>query len=107
MLRYPEALAPVPESVQQVFWVQNVFIVLIVVGISAACFVYPADLARGVGLGRGLSGFLAVFWGLRLGVQFFYYSREKRRDYRYIDVLFLVTFVYLTGVFALAALGAG
>jgi hypothetical protein len=107
MLRYPEALAAVPESVRQVFWVQNAFIVVTVVGIGAACFVYPAELLRGAGLGRGLSGFLALFWGLRLGVQLLYYSRDKRRQYPFLDMLFLFTFVYLTGVFAMAALGTG
>ncbi|HVK12942.1 MAG TPA: hypothetical protein VM597_29585 [Gemmataceae bacterium] len=56
--------------------------------------------------GRGLSGFLAVFWGLRLGVQLFFYSPDERRRYRHLDRLFLVTFLYLTGVFAAAAAGA-
>jgi len=43
--------------------------------------------------GRGLSGFLAVFWGLRLGVQLFFYSPDERRRYRHLDRLFLVTFL--------------
>ena len=49
---------------------------------------------------------LAVFWGLRLGVQLFFYSPDERRRYRHLDRLFLVTFLYLTGVFAAAAAGA-
>ena len=107
MLRYPEALAAVAESVRQVFWVQNVFIVVVVVGLSLGCFIYPQELARGPGLGRSMSGFMAIFWGLRLGVQLFYYSPDKRRQYPLFDAMFLATFVYLTGVFAAAAIGAG
>ncbi|NNJ24356.1 hypothetical protein [Alienimonas chondri] len=105
MLRYPEAVAALPSSVRQVFWVQNVYIVLTVVGLSLACFAYPGELSSGAGLGRGLSGFLTLFWGTRLGVQLFYYSPEERRRRRAIDLLFVGTFVYLTGVFAVAAIG--
>ncbi len=107
MLRYSEALAGVPESVRQVFWVQNAFIMVIVVGLGLSCLLYPQELLDGSGLGRGMSGFLAVFWGLRLGVQLCYYSPDKRRQYPFFDVLFLVTFAYLTGVFAMAAWGVG
>jgi hypothetical protein len=94
----------VGNEVRQVFWVQNAFIVLTLIGTSLLCFVFPAELARGAGLGRAFSGFLAVFWGLRLAVQLLYYSPAKRRQYRAFDVLFILAFAYLTVVFAMAAL---
>ena len=104
-LRYPQAVAALPDSVRRVFWVQNVYLVLTVVGAALACFFSPEELSAGDGLGRGLSGFLALFWGSRLGVQLFYYSPAERRRHRAIDLLFLGTFLYLTGVFAAATIG--
>ncbi|HVJ79632.1 MAG TPA: hypothetical protein VNC50_01070 [Planctomycetia bacterium] len=104
MFRYPEALAAAPESVRQVFWVQNAFIMLALVGMSGACFAFPAELSGGTGLGRGLAAFLALFWGARLAVQLFYYSPEERRKRRFFDILFLLAFTYLIIVYALASL---
>jgi hypothetical protein len=101
--RYPESLATLPESVRQVFWAQNAFIMLSLAGMSGACFMYPAELSGGTGLGRGLSAFLAFFWGVRLAVQLFYYSPEERRKRRFFDILFLLAFTYLTVVYALAS----
>jgi len=105
MFRYHEAMAPVPEAVRQVFWIQNIFIVVTVIGISLLCLVHPTELAAGIGMGSAISGFLAFFWGLRLGVQLFYYSRAKRSQYPVFDLLFVMTFLYLTVVFAISAFG--
>lgn len=101
---YRESLAPAPEIVRQVFVVQNVFVVLTVIGLGVLCLVFPRDLAGSTALGRALSAFLAVFWGLRLALQLFYYSAAKRREYPVWDALFVIAFVYLAGVFSLAAI---
>lgn len=103
MLRYRESLRAVPRHVAQVFVVQNVFIVLTVIGMAALCLVFADELAGGSRLGRSLSFFLSVFWGIRLAFQWFVYDRELRRRHRVFDVLFLVAFAYLAVVFALAA----
>lgn len=103
MFRYREGLVSAPEVIRQVFWVQNVFIVLVLVGFSLLCLVWPAELTSGDRLARGVSGFLAIFWGLRLVTQFVYYSAAKRRQFWIMDSLFVIAFVYLTAVFAWAA----
>ena len=103
MFRYREALRSVPAHVAEVFWVQNVFIVLTVLGTAGLCFAFPADLAGGTALGRTVSGLLAVFWAVRLGVQLLYYDAALRRQHRSFDLLFIATFVYLTAVFGWAA----
>ncbi len=107
MFRYRESLRAVPAHVAEVFWVQNVFIVLTVVAAAGLCFAFPGDLAGGTRLGRALSGFLAVFWAVRLGFQLFFYDRAMRRQYRAFDVLFVAAFAYLVTVFAVAAAGPG
>ena len=105
MFRYREALEPVPESVRQVFWVQNGFIVITVAGMGIAWLLYPAELASGTGLGLGLCIFLALFWSFRLITQLVYYSPAKRREHRFFDILFLLVFVYLTGLFSSSVFG--
>ena len=105
LFRYRDSLADVPTAVRQVFWVQNLFIVVTLVGISALCLAVPGEFAT-TSIGRGLSAFLACFWGLRLAVQLFYYSPSQRREHRALDVSFVIAFVYLTVLFAIAAAGA-
>lgn len=105
MFRYREALEPIPESVRQVFWVQNGFIVITVAGMGIACWLYPAELTSGSGLGRGASVFLALFWGFRLITQLAFYSPAKRREHRAFDILFLIAFAYLSGLFLASAFG--
>jgi hypothetical protein len=78
--------------------------VLVVLGAAALCFAFPRELAGGSPLGRSLSAFLAVFWGLRLAIQLFAYDRALRRARPVFDALFLAGFAYLTGVFTAAAL---
>jgi len=104
MFRYRESIRTLPGHVAQVFVVQNVFIVLTVVAMAGLCFGFAGELAGGARLGRCLSGFLSVFWGIRLAFQLFVYDREMRRQHRLFDVLFLITFLYLVVVFAIAAL---
>ena len=103
--RYLEHLRNVPLVMRQVFLVQNAYIMLVQVGFALMCFFFAGDLTSGMGLGRAIAGFLAVFWGSRVLLQLSYYDRETRRANRFFDVLFLVADGYLAAVFALAALG--
>ncbi|HKI34486.1 MAG TPA: hypothetical protein VKA46_21705 [Gemmataceae bacterium] len=102
--RYLEHLRNVPPVLRQVFLVQNVYIMLVQGGFALLCFFFAGELTSGRGLGRGLAGFLAVFWGSRVLLQLFYYDRELRRANRLFDVLFLLGDGYLAAVFALAVL---
>ena len=61
MFRHRDSRRGVPAHVAEVFWVQNVFIVLIVLGMAGPCLALPADPAGGGRLGRATSGMLAVF----------------------------------------------
>ena len=104
MFRYRERIRTLPAHVAEVFLVQNGFIVFTVVGMAGLCFAFAEELAGGSSLGRSLSGFLSVFWFVRLIFQLFFYDRNVRRQYRIFDVLFLLAFAYLVALFAIAAL---
>lgn len=105
ILRYRESLASVPAIVREIFHVQHAFIIATLVGLAGACLVFPADLAGGTALGRAMSGYLALFWSARLGVQLFVYDAESKRRFPVVNALFTVAFVYLVVVFGLAASG--
>jgi hypothetical protein len=106
-LRYADNLAHASPIVRQIFTVHCVYIVLVVLGAAALCLVFPSELAGGSALGRCLSAFLALFWGLRVAIHLGYYDRATRRAHPLFDLLFLAAFVYLAAVFAGAALAGG
>jgi hypothetical protein len=104
LFAYRDNLARVSPIVRQIFIVHGVYIVLIVLGAAALCFAFPHELAGESSLGRSLSAFLALFWGLRIAIHLGYYDRALRRAHRVADRLFLAALTYLTAVFTVAAL---
>ena len=79
LLDYRGSLARVTPIVRDVFVVQNVYIVLVLVGLAGACFAFPADLAGRSPLGRAVAGFLAIaflsYWVRRSGFLPFVFYR--------------------------------
>lgn len=96
-------LANVPRFLRQIFYVHWVYIVIVVGLFTALCFGFAPDLAGASGLGRFLSGFMAAFWLLRIGLQVFYYDREVRRQNRGLDMLYLGSLIVLVLIFGIAA----
>ena len=103
-LRVRERMAGVPRFVRQIFYVHWIYIVIVVGMFSALCLGFASDLAGASGLGRFLSGFMASFWLLRIGLQIFYYDREVRRENRGLDMLYVGSLAVLVVIFAVAAL---
>jgi hypothetical protein len=98
-LRVREHLAGVPEFVRQIFYVHWVYIVIVLGMFAALCFRFARELAGATAMGRFLSGFMAAFWLLRIGLQIFYYDHEIRRENRVLDALYLVALFVLVAVF--------
>jgi hypothetical protein len=103
ILQYRENLAPVSPMIRQIFLVHSGYIVLVLVGFGIVSIVFASELAGGSGLGRFVSGFLAVFWLLRVPVQL-RYDPVIRRRYRLVDVAFLLAVLYLGATYLSAAL---
>ncbi len=106
-LEYDRNLAGASPIVRQIFHVHAAYIVLVLLGFAAMCFLFAPELAGGGGLGRFMSAFLALFWLPRPLVQLFYYDRQLRRRHRLLDLGFLLLFGFLAAVFGAAALGVG
>ena len=103
-LRVRERLAPVPRFLRQIFYVHWIYIVIVVGLFAALCFGFAPELAGASVLGRFLSGFMAGFWLLRIGLQVFYYDGEMRRENRGLDMLYLGALVGLVVIFGMAAI---
>jgi hypothetical protein len=103
-LRVRERLAGVPRFLRQIFYVHWIYIVIVVGLFAALCFGFAPQLAGASTLGRFLSGFMASFWLLRIGLQIFYYDREVRWENRVPDVVYVGSLVVLVAIFAVAAI---
>ena len=103
-LRVRERLAGVPRFLRQIFYVHWLYIVIVLGMFAALCFRFAPELAGATAMGRFLSGFMAAFWLLRIGLQIFYYDDEVRRENRALDALYLIALVALVVVFGVAAL---
>ena len=105
IFRYRENIAKVSPFVREVFIVQNIYIMATVITFGILCVGFAPELAGRSALGRFLSGFLAIFWGGRIVIQLFFYDKDVKRSRPILNIAFLVTFIYLCGTFAVAALG--
>jgi hypothetical protein len=106
-LRVRERLAGVPRFIRQIFYVHWIYIVIVLGLFAALCFGFAPELAGASPLGRFLSGFMAGFWLLRIGLQLFYYDNEVRRENRGMDMLYLGSLVLLVVIFGVAAMRPG
>lgn len=55
---------------RQVIWVHGAFLALVILAFGLVTTMFAADLAAGSPLARGICGFIALFWGARLMIQF-------------------------------------
>jgi hypothetical protein len=100
-----ENLSRVSPMIRAVFVVHWGYIVLVLGIFTSLSFWFAPELAGESRLGRFLSAAIAVFWLLRVPIQFAFYDPEIRRQNRFSDVIFLLAFSYLGIVFGIAALG--
>lgn len=100
-----EELARVSLLNRQIFEVHAIFLIVTLALCSALlltcadALIEPTRLARAILLG------LTLFWGLRLLMQWFYYSPAVWRGDRFntvVHVLFSALWIYFTGVFGTA-----
>ena len=101
-------LEPLPKLLRQMFWVYGWFIVLMIVSFGTITLVHAETLATaGNPLAPWICGLIAVFWLVRLLVQFFVFDAKPFLTNTFYKVGYhglTVVFVYLTAVFSWAAL---
>jgi hypothetical protein len=68
-LKWKTELAVLSRLHRQMYWVYGGYVVLSIVAFAALSIVNSRELATGSGLARGISGYIALFWGIRLALQ--------------------------------------
>lgn len=106
-LNWKEALKPLPALLRQMFWVYGWFIVLMIVSFGTITLVHTETLANaGTPIARWVNGMIAIFWGVRLIVQFFVFDARPFLTNWFYKVGYhglTVVFIFLTAVYTWAA----
>jgi hypothetical protein len=107
VLDWKTALKTLPPFLRTLFWVYGVFIVLTIIGLGTLTLFHADAMAAGDPVARGLAAFIAVFWGARLFVQLFVFDVSAYLTNGWLklgDHVLTAAFVFLTAVYAFAAL---
>ena len=91
--------------VRNICTVHYAYIAGLIAAFGAMCLLFADDLAARSGLALFLLVLLAIFWGARTLLQFFYYDPATRRKHRAWDVVFTLADAYLAATFTVAAAG--
>jgi hypothetical protein len=102
ILRYRENLAKVSPIIREIFTIHALYIVLVLVGFGLICLLFPQELCGASPLGKFLCVFLAIFWGLRVPIQFLSYDKTVKKEHPWGALLFGTVFLYLALTFIAA-----
>jgi uncharacterized membrane protein YhaH (DUF805 family) len=112
-LDWKTTLQCLPRLHRQMYWVYGGYVVLAIVAFSLLSLLNARDLASGSGLGRSISAYIAIFWGVRVFLQGRFDAKPYltawwlRLGYHLLTMLF-VGFTLIYGVAALwPGAGAG
>ncbi len=107
VVRFRENLAAATPFFRRLVWVYSAFIVLVIAGFGLVSLFHAEDLVSGTPLARWVCLFIAVFWLVRLAVQFFVFDSRPFRHSRFLIAGYhslTAAFLYLVTVYALTAL---
>ncbi|HEY8185058.1 MAG TPA: hypothetical protein VIF64_03255 [Pyrinomonadaceae bacterium] len=105
-LKWKSELAILSRLHRQMYWVYGGYVVLAIVAFGLISLFNARELASGSGLARGVCGYIAVFWGIRLALQWVFDVKEHlsawwlRLGYYILTILF-ASFTLLYGFAAL------
>lgn len=106
-LRWKCELAGLQRMTRQLIWVHGFYVTLMIVGIGLLSLVFHAELTSGSTLGRALSGFIALFWCIRLGLGLFVFDTGPHLTRPWLIIgerMLTVLFAYFTTVYTWAAI---
>jgi hypothetical protein len=103
--RWREEMARLSLVNRQIFQAHTVFIMLTIAMFSVLLLTSAETLLEPTHLSRLVLGGLTIFWGVRMLMQWFFYSPAIWRGHRFNTVthgVFSVAWVYITVIFATA-----
>ena len=106
-LDWRRELARLSPLSRRLVWVHGGYVVLMIVGLGAVATTQAGPLAAQTPLARAVCGFIALFWGIRLLLQYGVLDAKPHLGNRLLRAGYhalTLSFAFLTGVFAWAAL---
>src|SRR6187399_549345 len=105
-LHWKTELAGLSRLHRQMYWIYGAYVVLAIVAFSLISIFFASELASGSGLARAFCGYIAVFWGGRLALQWVMdveahlSTWRLRLGYHALTIMF-ASFTLLFGIAAL------
>jgi hypothetical protein len=106
LLGWREDTARLKPLTRQVFWTYASYILSFHIAFGLLSLLAPAVLLDGLALARTVCGFIAVYWLVRLTLQFVAFDRSVaagRPLFRFAEVAYVSTFAYLVLVYGATA----
>jgi hypothetical protein len=86
---------------RQMMYIHTFFIALVVMLMGLLCLISPDELA-GTAFGKKVSFGFGIFWGARLYIQFFGYSKKLWKGKKFetaVHIIFSFLWMYLSFIF--------
>ncbi|HEX8523024.1 MAG TPA: hypothetical protein VF669_12270 [Tepidisphaeraceae bacterium] len=99
-------LATLNPLTRHIVWTHGGFVLLTIIAFGVLSLTQSAALASGSSLGRACCGFIAVFWGSRLVVQFLLFDARPHLTNRWLAAGYhglTVVFAFFTAVYGWGA----
>src|SRR5262249_17827636 len=109
ILGWREETAKLRPLTRQVFWTYASYIWVTNVCFGVLSTSCPDWLLDRSPLARAVAGYLTAYWGARVLVQFFYFDHSSAPPgvvYKLADLALSALFLFLTAVYACAAVGS-
>ena len=106
ILRWGDDTAKLRPLTRQVFWTYAAYIWVTNICFGVVSTFAPELLLDRSPLARAVTGYIAVYWGSRLLVQFFYFDRSEAPPgaiYKVGEVGLVGLFIYLTAIYGYVA----
>ncbi|HVA48479.1 MAG TPA: hypothetical protein VNH11_19095 [Pirellulales bacterium] len=109
-LQWRAELGKLPPLSRQLIWVHGGYIVLTIAAMGLVSLCEAAQLADGSLLARTICGFVAVFWSVRLAIQWMLFDGRAYLTSRFFKIghhSLTLAFAILALVYGWLALGSG
>ena len=107
VLDWQRNLAALHPFLRKLFWVYGTFIVMVIIAFAILTFLHADAMATREPVARSLCVFIAIFWGVRLFVQFAIFDPRPFLTNRFYQLgyhVLTVAFAFLVFVYGKAAI---
>jgi hypothetical protein len=105
LLNWKQELAKLPDLIRQIFWTYAGYILVMNLSFGLLSSFASASLVDGSFLACILTLYIAIYWAVRIVIQFFYFDRSHTPEgwiYLYGEVALVALFIFLTIVYGYA-----